>query len=69
MIGAVEQVVFVLTHFGQLVGKGRIDMHMAGRARAATTAQSEQFVKAIVANDFHQRQTIFRLYFAAFAIA
>ena len=47
MIGAVEQIVFVRTHFGQAVGKGRVDMHMAGRAGAAAAAQSEQFVKPL----------------------
>jgi hypothetical protein len=44
-------------------------MDVAGRARAATAAQCQQFVKAIVADDFHQAQAIFSLNFAALAIA
>ena len=69
MVGAVKQVVFVFAHLGQAIGKGRIDMDVAGRARAATAAQCQQLVKAIVADDFHKAQAIFSLNFAALAIA
>jgi hypothetical protein len=41
---------------------------MACRAGAATTAQSEQFVKTIVADDFHKRQAVFGFDFATFAV-
>jgi hypothetical protein len=41
---------------GQLVGmKRRIDVDMAGRAATAAAAQRQQLVKAVVADDFHQR--------------
>ena len=43
MVGAVEQVVFVFAHLGQAIGKSGIDMDVAGRARAATAAQCQQF--------------------------
>jgi hypothetical protein len=36
---SLEQIVFVLAHFRQAIGKGRVDMHMAGGARAAAAAQ------------------------------
>ena len=68
MVGAIEQIVFVLAHFRQAIGKGRVDMHMSGGARTAAAAKREQFIKTIVADDFHQRQAVFSLDFAAFAV-
>ena len=69
MFSAVEQVVLVLAHLGQFVDKRRMDMHMTGRAGTATAASSQQFVKTIVADDFHQAEALFGLNFATFAIA
>ena len=43
-------------------------MHMAGGARTAAAAKREQFIKTIVADDFHQRQAVFSFDFAAFAV-
>ena len=68
MVSAVEQVIFVRAHFRQAVGKCGVDMHVAGRARTAAATQSEQFVKTIVADHFHQRQAVFCFDFAAFAV-
>lgn len=62
VIRAVEQIVFVFGHRGQLVGKGRVNVDMAGGAAAATAAQSQQFIIAIVANHFHDRAARSRIH-------
>ena len=67
MIGRFQQIVLVFGHFGQLVGIGRIDMDMAGRARTATAAQRQQLVETIVADRFHHGEAVGDVDFAGFA--
>ena len=61
MIRTLEQIVLIFAHCRQFFLEARVDMHMAGRARAATAAKREQLVKTIVTNGFHHCQAIFDL--------
>ncbi len=55
MVGRIEQVVLVLAHRLDPVDEGRIDMDVAGRARAAAAAQRQHFVDPGIADRFHHR--------------
>ncbi len=69
VIAAFEQIVFIFADRRKLVSCAAIDMDVARRARTASAAQREQFVKAIVADGFHHGQAIFDFDFARLAFA
>jgi hypothetical protein len=59
LVGAVEQIVLVLALPLQPVVEAGLDIDVAGRARAAAAAQSEQFVEAVLTDYFHHREAGF----------
>jgi DNA-3-methyladenine glycosylase II len=58
VVARIEQVVLVLAHRRQLVEERRVDVDVAGRARAAPAAQRQQLVEAVVADRLHHAEPV-----------
>ena len=60
VVARIEQVVLVLDDRRQLAEERRIDLDVAGGARAEAAAQREQLVEPVVADRFHHRKPVDR---------
>lgn len=69
MVGSVKQIRFRFADLREIAGKARIDVHVTGRARAASTANRKQLVDSRAPNRLHHRYPDFRLYFLYLALA
>ncbi|VWX50296.1 hypothetical protein NOVOSPHI9U_260277 [Novosphingobium sp. 9U] len=54
VLGAIEQVTLILAHRLQLPKILWLDVHVTSCTRAAAAAQSQEFVKTAVTNNFHE---------------